>query len=114
MFSAYLIEDRPRKKPYLLGITTIRWISWVSLAYLTFAYGNTRPDLVLTVLIVLFSLFSVAGGMGVVVYADVFSKGIPAQRRGRFTGLRQLLGYALALAPFQSFMLAARLASMPA
>ena len=97
MFTAYLIEDRPRKKPYLLGIITIRWVSWAILAYLTFAYGNTRPDLVLAVLITLFSLFSVAGGMGVVVYADVFSKAIPAQRRGRFTGLRQLLGYVLAI-----------------
>jgi MFS family permease len=97
MFTAYLIEDRPRKKPYLLGIITIRWVSWAILAYLTFAYGTTRPDLVLAVLIALFSLFSIAGGMGTVVYADVFSKAIPARRRGRFTGLRQLLGYVLAI-----------------
>jgi MFS family permease len=97
MFTAYLLEDRPRKKPYLLGIITIRWISWVVLAYLTFTYAETRPDLVLIVLITLFGLFSLAGGMGTVVYADVFSKAIPAQRRGRFTGLRQMLGYILAI-----------------
>lgn len=97
MFTAYLIEDRPRKKPYLLGIITIRWLSWAILAYLTFVYGSTRPDLVMAVLILLFGLFSMAGGMGVVVYADVFSKAIPARRRGRFTGLRQLFGYILAI-----------------
>ncbi|MCA9932666.1 MAG: MFS transporter [Ardenticatenaceae bacterium] len=97
MFTAYLIEDRPRKKPYLLWIITTRWVSWAVLAYLTFAFGTTRPMLVLTVLITLFTIFSIAGGMGTVVYADVFSKAIPAQRRGRFTGLRQLVGYALAI-----------------
>jgi MFS family permease len=97
MFTAYLIEDRPRKKPYLLGIITLRWVSWAILAYLTFAYGDTRPEFVLGVLVVLFSLFSIAGGMGVVVYADVFSKAIPTRRRGRFIGLRQMLGYILAI-----------------
>jgi MFS family permease len=97
MFTAYLIEDRSRKKPYLLWIITVRWISWAILAYLTFRYASTRPGLVLAVLIGLFSLFSLAGGMGIVVYADVFSKAIPAQRRGRFIGMRQLVGYALAI-----------------
>jgi MFS family permease len=97
MFTAYLIEDRPRKKPYLLAIITIRWVSWAVLAYLTYRYAGTRPELVLGVLVALFGLFSLAGGMGTVVYADVFSKAIPARRRGRFVGLRQLLGYLLAI-----------------
>ena len=97
MFTAYLIEDRPRKKPYLLWIITVRWVSWAVLAWLTFSYGTTRPELILGILIALFSLFSIAGGMGTVVYADVFSKAIPTLRRGRFTGWKQLLGYALAI-----------------
>ncbi len=97
MFTAYLLEDRPRKKPYLLWVITTRWVSWAILAYLTFAFGATRPGLVLAVLITLFSLFSIAGGMGTVLYADIFSKAIPAQRRGRFTGWKQLVGYALAI-----------------
>ncbi len=97
MFTAYLLEDRPRKKPYLLWIITVRWVSWLVLAWLTYAYGAQRPGLVLGVLVTLFSLFALAGGMGAVVYADVFAKAIPAERRGRFTGLRQLIGYALAI-----------------
>jgi MFS family permease len=97
MFTAYLIEDRPRKKPYLLAIITVRWVSWAVLAFLTYHYGTSRPELVLVVLVALFGLFSVAGGMGIVVYADVFSKAIPAQRRGRFVGLRQLVGYLMAI-----------------
>ncbi len=97
LFTAYLLEDKPRKKPYLLGVITTRWVSWAILAYLTYAFGAERPGLVLAVLITLFSMFSIAGGMGTVVYADIFSKAIPAQRRGRFAGWRQLLGYALAI-----------------
>ena len=97
LFTAYLIEGRPRKKPLLLYVITLRWVSFGLLAYLTWAFGSTRPGLVLAVLLVTFSLFSVAGGAGTVLYADVFSKAIPARRRGRFTGWRQLLGYLAAI-----------------
>jgi MFS family permease len=97
MFTAYLIQDRPRKKPYLLAVITVRWVSWAVLAFLTYRYGTTRPGLVLAVLVALIGLFSIAGGMGTVVYADIFSKAIPTPRRGRFVGLRQLLGYLMAI-----------------
>jgi len=97
LFTAYLLEDKPRKKGYLLGVITLRWLSWGLLAWLTYQYGLTRPGLVLIVLISLFGLFSVAGGMGAVLYADIFARAIPANRRGRFTGARQILGFALAI-----------------
>jgi MFS family permease len=67
------------------------------LAWLTYRYGLTRPGLVLIVLVSLFGLFSMAGGMGTVVYADIFARAIPAERRGRFTGARQMFGFALAI-----------------
>ena len=93
MATAYLIEDRPRKKPILLAIISLRWVSWGLIAALTLWFGATRPGVVLVALVVLFSMFSIAGGAGTVVYADIFSKAIPTRRRGRFTGWRQLLGY---------------------
>jgi len=96
-FTAYLLEDKPRKKNYLLGVITVRWISWGLLAFLTYRYGLTRPGLVLIVLIALFGLFSIAGGMGTVIYADIFARAIPANRRGRFTGARQIGGFTLAI-----------------
>jgi len=97
LFTAYLLEDKPRKKKYLLGVITLRWLSWGVLAWLTYRYGLTQPGLVLIVLISLFGLFSVAGGMGTVIYADIFARAIPANRRGRFTGARQIFGFALAI-----------------
>ncbi len=97
LFTAYLIEDKPRKKKYLLGIITVRWISWGLLAWLTYQYALTNPMLVLAVLIGLFGLFNLAGGMGAVIYADIFARAIPAERRGRFTGAKQIGGFALAI-----------------
>jgi MFS family permease len=97
LFTAYLIENKPRKKKYLLAIITVRWISWGLLAWLTFQCGLTNSTLVLAVLILLFGLFSLAGGMGTVIYADIFARPIPGRRRGRFTGARQIGGFALAI-----------------
>ncbi|NOZ27711.1 MAG: MFS transporter [Chloroflexi bacterium] len=97
LFTAYLVEGKARKKPYLLGVITVRWISWAVLAVLTYRYALTRPDLVLMVFFGLLLLFSLAGGMGTVVYADIFARAIPTERRGRFVGTRNLLGYALAV-----------------
>lgn len=97
LFTAYLLEDKPRKKPYLLAVIITRWLSWIILAGLTYRYGLARPTLVLFILIGLFSLFSLAGGMGAVVYADIFARAIPARRRGRFVGTRQIIGFALAI-----------------
>ena len=97
LFTAYWVEPRPRKKPILVGVVLIRLISWMLLAWLTFQLGASRPEIVLAVLLIFFSLFSIAGGVGAVVYADIFAKAIPAARRGRFTGWKQLLGYAAAI-----------------
>ena len=97
IFTAYLFEDKPRKKIYLLGAIVTRALSWFFLAWLTYAYGLTYPTLILAVLITLFGIFSLAGGVGTIAYADIFGRAIPADRRGRFAGARQIGGFALAI-----------------
>lgn len=97
LYTAYLIDGRSRKKPWLVAIITIRFLALALLAWLTFQFGLTRPGLVLTAIIALFGLFSFIGGMGTVVYADIFARAIPARRRGRFSGAKQLFGYLLAI-----------------
>ncbi len=98
LFAAYWVEGKPRKKPILLGVITIRWISWVVLAWLTYVYGLRHPYLVLTAFAVLVLTFSLAGGVGSVVYGDIFARAIPVDRRGRFAAWKNLLGFALAIA----------------
>ncbi|NOX61430.1 MAG: MFS transporter [Chloroflexi bacterium] len=97
LYTAYLIDGRERKKPWLLAIITTRFLSLGLLAWLIFQFGLSRPNLVLVALLALFGLFSLIGGMGTVIYADIFARAIPARRRGRFVGARQLFGYGLAI-----------------
>ena len=97
LYTAYLVDRMPRRKPLLLGIITFRFLSFLILAWMVYVYGLTRPMLVLGALLFLFGAFSLLGGMGSVVYADIFSRAIPAQRRGRFAGIKQLFGYLLAI-----------------
>ena len=96
LFVAHFVEQRDHKKPLLVAAVAIRAASWALLATLTFFYGATRPMLVLAALITALTLFSVAGGMGLVVYADIIAKVFPANRRGRFYGMRYMLGNVLA------------------
>ncbi len=97
MFTAYHVEDHRYEKPILMWIITMRWLSWGLLAVVTAMLALEMPDLVLILLVALFAAFSLAGGVGSVVYADVFAKAIPTERRGRFAGWKQLIGYALAI-----------------
>ncbi|MFV9671728.1 MAG: MFS transporter, partial [Acidimicrobiia bacterium] len=80
-----------------MWIITMRWVSWGLIAGATLLFAVDHPDLVLILLVGLFASFSLAGGVGSVVYADVFAKAIPAKRRGRFVGWKQLIGYTLAI-----------------
>ncbi len=97
MITAYRVEDRPYEKPILMWIITLRWVSWALLAVVTALFSLDHPELVLLLLVGLFASFSLAGGVGSIVYADVFAKAIPTERRGRFIGWKQLIGYALAI-----------------
>ncbi len=84
LYTAYLIDGKERKKSLLVAIIATRFLSLALLAWLTYQYGLTQPGLVLVAIIVLFGMFSFIGGMGTVVYADIFARAIPARRRGRF------------------------------
>ena len=97
MLTAYHVEDRPYEKPILMWIITMRWVSWGLLAVVTAMFALDHPDLIIVLLVGLFAAFSLAGGVGSVVYADVFAKAIPTERRGRFIGWKQLIGYTLAI-----------------
>ncbi len=97
LYTAYIVDGMKRRKPLLLGIITFRFLSFALLAWLVYEYGLTNPTLVLVALLTLFGIFSLLGGMGSVVYADIFARAIPARRRGRFAGSKQLIGYALAV-----------------
>ena len=96
-FTAHFVEVRRYEKPILMWIITLRYVSWALIAVVTALFALDRPELVLFLLVALFASFSMAGGVGAVVYADVFAKATPTERRGRFIGWKQLIGYTHAI-----------------
>lgn len=73
----------------------MRWVSWGHHAGVTALFALDYPNMAIFLLVALFAMFSLAGGIGSVIYADNLGKAIPATRRGRFVGWKQLVGYAL-------------------
>jgi MFS family permease len=83
LFTAHFVEARPYEKPILMWIITLRYVSWALIAAVTALFALNRPEFVLFRLVALFASFSMVGGVGAVVYGDVFAKAIPTARRGR-------------------------------
>ncbi|MFZ5917299.1 MAG: MFS transporter [Chloroflexota bacterium] len=92
LMTARLIGPLAQKKRVLMGVVSLRAISWGALAWLTYRFSLEQPGWVLAALLGLLVLFSMAGGTGIVAYADVIAKVFPATRRGLFYGLRSIIG----------------------
>lgn len=88
---AWRIEPCRRKKPFLLLAIYLRVLSWGVLAWLIFAIGSERPQLLSWALVGLLAVFYAGGGLGGVPYTDIIGKIIPPDRRGTFFGGRQAL-----------------------
>ncbi|MEC9488843.1 MAG: MFS transporter, partial [Halanaerobium sp.] len=72
-------------------------IAWIFVAIATFFLGTNYPVLTLTVFFFGFAIFTFTDGCSGVPWMDLVGKMIPPLRRGRFHGLVQFLGGALAL-----------------
>jgi hypothetical protein len=86
MFVARWIEPRPLKMPYLLVAIYLRVLSWGALAWLIYAIGAKRPEILAWALLILLAVFYAGGGLGNIPYTDIIGKVIPARRRGAFFG----------------------------
>lgn len=98
MLFAHLVQRRRSKKVFLYIAVFSRLATWSIMGVLVFLVGGTNPGLVVAFLIALVFLYSVAGGLGGVAYADVIGKVIVSRWRGRFFGFRQISGGLLAIA----------------
>jgi MFS family permease len=87
---ARLINDKPRKKPYMLAGLAGRAMWWViALALCT---GLVRhPMAMLTLFFVCVSLFAASDGAVSVTWFDILARAIPLQRRGRLIGMGQII-----------------------
>ena len=97
IFVARYIEPRRLKMPYLLLAIYLRMTSWAVLAWLIYAIGSSRPDLLTWVLVALLAVFYAGGGLGGIPYTDIIGKVIPPERRGLFFGGREALAGPLSM-----------------
>lgn len=88
---ARLINDRPRKKPYLMGGLSGRALFWVT--GLALWLGLARyPTLMLVLFFVCLGLFAISDGTTSVAWFDILARAIPVERRGRLLGMSQVIG----------------------
>ncbi len=64
LITAYRIESRTRKKPYLIGAIAVRSLCWGALTLITYFFALSRPGLVVFFLFFLLTVFTFMGGGG--------------------------------------------------
>ncbi len=87
--AARLINDKPRKKPYLLtGLSGRIWFWVVASALLA---GLARyPAAMLVLFFVCLGLWAATDGIASVAWFDIMARAIPLRRRGRLIGTAQI------------------------
>lgn len=88
---ARLINDKPRKKPYLLIALVGRVLWWVVALALWAGLARHRTAM-LAVFFACVALFAGSDGASSVAWFDMLARAIPLKRRGRLIGLAQGTG----------------------
>ena len=87
---ARLVNDKPRKKPYMLAGTSGRLAFWV-VALALWAGLARYPAAMLILSFTCFALFTVCDGVSGVAWFDIMARAIPPRRRGRVLGIGQAI-----------------------
>lgn len=85
-----LINDKPRKRPYMLAGLWGRALFWV--IALSLCAGLARhPTAMLILFFVCLGLFAASDGFTSVAWFDILARSIPLERRGRLLGVAQAI-----------------------
>lgn len=87
-----ILEARERKKPYYVIAAIIRIALVAIMALSTYLLGHRQPKVLVLLIPVIYFVYSSGAGVCGIIFMDVIGKTIPANRRGRFMGLRGLFG----------------------
>jgi MFS family permease len=88
--AARWINDKPRKKPYLIGGLTGRVAFWIIALVLWLGLAQ-RTAAMLTVFFLCVAFFNLTDGLASVAWFDLLARAIPVKRRGRLMGLSQII-----------------------
>jgi len=92
LFFANFLETRRYKRPYLIRLIYLRSAAWFILGIITVLWGNLYPNILAGLLFVLLAVFFFTGGLGELIYSYLIASTISPTMRGRFFGIRFLLG----------------------
>lgn len=98
LFSARLVESRPRKLPIVLTYTLWERLPWLALALVVYGFSESNPSLVLGFLVATLMLVSMVGGALSPAWSDLVAVVIPGGYRGRFFAVGSAVSTGLGLA----------------
>ena len=87
---ARLINDKPRKKPYMIAGLGGRVAFWVT-ALALWAGLSRYPAAMLVLFFVCLGVFAVSDGVASVAWLDILARAIPLKQRGRLIGIAQVV-----------------------
>jgi MFS family permease len=88
--AARAINDKPRKKPYLMIGLSGRVAFWIIALALWLGLAR-RPAAILPLFFVCIGLFTTPDGLASVAWFDMLARAIPVKRRGRLMGIAQII-----------------------
>jgi MFS family permease len=91
-FVAGFIEHLQRKKPLYVWAGVVRLASIWTIAIFIPVLAGAQVGVFLVVFFVLYSVYTLGGGVAGISFMDIVAKTIPANRRGTFFGARLSIG----------------------
>jgi MFS family permease len=89
--AARLINDKARKKPYLMIGVSGRITFWITALALWLGLAQ-HPSRMLLLFFVGLGVFTITDGLASVAWFDMLARAIPLKRRGRLIGIAQVIG----------------------
>lgn len=96
LVASKFVLHRPRKLPLYMGASVARVVGLL-LSISGALVADTDPVVSLTLFVVGYALFAIAGGFSGLVFTEILAKTCPPTRRGGYFGWRQILSGLLGL-----------------
>jgi len=98
IFVASFLEHKESKRPLYIKMAILRSISMLIISLFIFFFSGISRTFFLAFFILLFFIYSIAGGISGISFMDIIGKVFPSNRRGSLWGWRMGIGGSLGVA----------------
>jgi MFS family permease len=91
LIAARIINDKPRKKPYLVAGISGRGVLWLVALGLGLGLGQRNPVAMLALFFACLVVWAITDGVASVAWFEIMAQAIPSKRRGRLAGTAQFV-----------------------